>query len=151
MDVTLEDIESITIAVWATMIDTELTVDPAAKLGSIEASHVGVVALTGAYEGEVAVHLSESLVRGAASVMFDVPARDVTEDQKRDAVAELTNMVGGNIKCLVEQPTQLGLPEVHGRSEHPAENATSREPTVLGFAGVDGRLVVSVRKSIARG
>lgn len=144
MEITLEDIESITTAVWATMIDTELTVDPGADPSSVIASHVGFVALSGAYSGEVAVHLAEGLVRGAASVMFDVPAREVTDDQMRDTVAELTNMVGGNIKCLVEQPTQLGLPEVYLSGEVGSRETLEGESTTVGFASHDGGLLVTV-------
>lgn len=147
MDITLEDIESITTSVWATMIDTELSVDARADANSVEASMVGVVGLSGAYIGEVALHLSEGLVRGAASVMFAVPARDVTEDQMKDAVAELTNMVGGNVKCLVEQPTQLGLPHVFTAAEAEARPAAEGDTTTVGFASHDGGLVVIVHQN----
>lgn len=149
MTITLDDIESITTAVWATMLEAELTVDPGADTSGIEASHVGLVSLSGEFKGMVSLHLGEDMVRGAASVMFGVAAAEVDEDQMSDAVAELTNMVGGNVKCLVEQPTKLGLPQVVSPNEAGEHLESSLETASLGFAGPTGRFVVSVHRAPA--
>jgi chemotaxis protein CheX len=110
---------------------------------------VGIIALAGAFSGVVSVHLSESVVRGAASQMFQAPAGAVDADEMRDAVAELTNMVGGNVKCLVPQPTQLGLPEVLTRAEAEGRLCPTVEEARLGFASPDGRLFVMLHQSAA--
>ena len=140
MTITRDDIESITTAVWATMLDADLDRDPSLGLGQLRPALVGEVPLTGAFQGRVSLHMSEGLIRGAASVMFGVPAAGVTQQQLEDAAAELANMVGGNIKCLVDQPTQLGLPEVSGPG---APNPGYMHE--VGFVGPQGSVVVTVR------
>lgn len=144
MEITSEDIESIVSAVWMTMLDAELTMDGSGRTASEEDSVVGLIELSGAYKGIVELALSRSLVVGAASVMFEVPARDVSDEQVRDTVAELTNMVGGNVKCLVEQPSQLGLPQVASRTEASEVLKDLAEQTKLGFVGSDGDMFVAI-------
>lgn len=144
MDFTIEDIEAITTSVWASMLDQELVLDRKTKIESLEASHVGMIRLTGAFCGRIEVHLSESLVRGAASVMFDVPAESVNDDEMTDTVQELTNMVGGNVKSLVEQPSRLGLPEVFRSDQVNSHDDGMDRTTALGFQTSDGGMVVAI-------
>jgi chemotaxis protein CheX len=44
--------------------------------------------------------------------MLQMAPDDVTQDDKRDVVAELANMVGGNFKSLLPGPVFLSLPTV---------------------------------------
>jgi chemotaxis protein CheX len=44
--------------------------------------------------------------------MFDLEPEAVTLDETRDALGELTNMMGGNLKALLPGPSRLSLPTV---------------------------------------
>ena len=55
---------------------------------------------------------SAELARRAAVVMFSVELDKVSPEQVRDAVGELTNMTGGNLKALLPPPCQVSLPTV---------------------------------------
>jgi chemotaxis protein CheX len=44
--------------------------------------------------------------------MFGADACDVTADQINDALGELTNIIGGNIKGLLPEPSHLSMPAV---------------------------------------
>lgn len=55
---------------------------------------------------------SESLARRLAAFMFKVDAADASDDDVRDAIGEMVNMVGGNVKCIFDGPSVLSLPEV---------------------------------------
>ena len=44
--------------------------------------------------------------------MFGIPEQSATAEQTQDALGELTNMVGGNIKALLPVPSRLSLPAV---------------------------------------
>jgi chemotaxis protein CheX len=44
--------------------------------------------------------------------MLQLSPGDVTDDDKRDVVAELANMIGGNLKSLLPGPLYLSLPTV---------------------------------------
>ncbi len=132
--VSIEDLETITQSVWSTMLDDELG---EARPGPVEASYVGVVRLSGAFEGAVSLHLSAGVVRRAAALLFSASPDEVGDESVRDSVAELTNMVGGNVKCLVPQPTKLGLPDV-------AKSVPELPPTLahVAFDGDGGRIAV---------
>ena len=55
-----------------------------------------------------ASHLEKVL----AAVFFDLEEAEVTESDVRDAIAEITNMIGGNIKGQVPSPSFLSIPSV---------------------------------------
>jgi chemotaxis protein CheX len=44
--------------------------------------------------------------------MFDVPSPELSAEEVLDAVGELANIAGGNIKGLIEEPCELSLPVV---------------------------------------
>lgn len=80
---------------------------------------VSTVEITGAWNGTVCLSCSVVAGRHAASAMFDMEDSELSPAEISDAVGELVNMVGGNIKSLLPGPTQLSLPTVH--SEGPFE------------------------------
>ncbi len=72
----------------------------------------GSVRIKGAWQGEVRLQCSAELARRAAVVMFRVELEKVAPAQVQDAVGELTNMTGGNLKALLPPPCQISLPTV---------------------------------------
>ena len=73
---------------------------------------VGCVTVTGEWQGSVLLACPARLARMAASAMFDLPAAQLDDDQVADALGELTNMIGGNIKSLIPGPSRLSMPTV---------------------------------------
>jgi chemotaxis protein CheX len=73
---------------------------------------VGCVTVTGEWQGSVLLTCPAQLARMAASAMFDVPAAQLDDKQVADALGELTNMIGGNIKSLIPGPSRLSMPTV---------------------------------------
>jgi hypothetical protein len=59
------------------------------------------VQVTGGWQGAVVLVCPEAFAARAAAVMFNRPADDRNSTDMQDAVAELTNMIGGNIKGLL--------------------------------------------------
>ena len=55
---------------------------------------------------------SRPAVRAAAARMFSVPEAELTNEDLRDALGELTNMVGGNVKTLLPGSEFISLPTV---------------------------------------
>ncbi len=104
-------------SVWLSTIG--LTITPAATFAPPdEASDkfmFGRVHISGAYTGVVTITCPQALARQAMSIMCDVDQDTLTESEVRDALGELTNMIGGNVKSLLPGPSSLSLPEVaHG-------------------------------------
>lgn len=60
----------------------------------------GCVSITGAWRGSVVITCTVDFATHAASHMFQVPFEDTDEDAAREALQEVVNMVGGNIKSL---------------------------------------------------
>ncbi|MCK4176679.1 chemotaxis protein CheX [Aciditerrimonas ferrireducens] len=68
------------------------------------------VAISGAWNGLVSLQVTEPAARALAQAVFAVP--QVGFEDLADAVGELVNIVGGNLKGLLPAPTQLSLPTV---------------------------------------
>jgi CheY-specific phosphatase CheX len=73
---------------------------------------VGCVQITGAWNGAVTMHYPMSLAKKVASIMFDLHGEPVENELIQDALGEMTNMTGGNIKSLLPEPCFLSLPAV---------------------------------------
>jgi chemotaxis protein CheX len=73
---------------------------------------VGCVTVSGEWQGSVLLACPAQLARMAASAMFDVPAGELDDQEVADALGELTNMIGGNIKSLIPGPSRLSMPAV---------------------------------------
>ena len=85
------------------------TRDPAKEQ---EHTYAGVVQISGAWDGAVTVQCSARAARHAAQTMFGLSDDDVSVADLQDALGELTNMTGGNIKALLPETCFLGLPVV---------------------------------------
>lgn len=72
----------------------------------------GVINITGAWAGALVLQVPEHVARRAASVMFEIEEGSATLEDMQDAVGELTNMTGGNVKALLEGHCALSLPAV---------------------------------------
>ena len=105
----VEDIVSIATDVWSSLnLDLERTapVLDAAITGSASAS------ITGNWDGMVRLDFSTELPGELAAAMFMMEPADVTDDEVADAVGELANMLGGNLKSLFPEHSRLSLPSV---------------------------------------
>jgi chemotaxis protein CheX len=78
----------------------------------------GVVAISGAWQGSVVLRCSTEHATEAAEAMFAADAGTLEESEVADALGELTNMIGGNIKSLLPEPSALSIPSVSGGTGH---------------------------------
>ena len=111
-----DDLEVITREVWTSFLDG----DPAGLLSGsdgVGAERVtGCVHLSGAYTGSIMLACSAPAARDAAAALFSMQPDAVTQTEVIDAIGELANMVGGNVKSMLPGPSALSLPAVvHGQ------------------------------------
>lgn len=118
-DLTLDAVLSVSTDVWSCFLgageELQQAWEPPGPRGP---GYVASVAVSGEWNGHVILELDEDAARRAARAMVgveEVSAADVT-----DAVGELVNMIGGNLKGLVPTPSRLGLPLVVRGSGEPA-------------------------------
>lgn len=108
-----QDLGTVTRDVWAAFLGAY---GESALLDAVEplaADRVGVrawVTVSGAWEGQVSLEMTSATAYEAAARMLGQASVE-TEDVL-DAVGELVNMVGGNVKSLMPAPSVLGLPVV---------------------------------------
>jgi len=107
----------------------------------------GCVRITGAWEGAVTVDCSTGLVRRAAGIMFDVDPATTALREMRDALGELTNMTGGNIKSLLPAPSLLSTPSVSEGLDRSATFPGERLLTEISFECNGELLLVRVLKT----
>ena len=87
---------------------------------------IGSVGITGAWRGTVVMQCSPALVRHVAGIMFGLAPDTTTLAHVQDAMGEITNMIGGNLKALLPEPCQLSFPQVLAGTEHTAAPAGQR-------------------------
>lgn len=110
LEVTSEDIESIVRSVC----DSTFSVDPERLEGPPSEGVVSssLVGISGQWDGAVIVDCSPALAGELAGLMFGLGPDEVARDQIEDALGELANMIGGNLKALLPPPCSLSLPTV---------------------------------------
>jgi chemotaxis protein CheX len=115
-----DDLEVITREVWTSFLDGDPDgLLPGASVPDGEPGEervTGCVHLSGAYTGSIMLQCSAPAARDAAAALFSMQPADVTQNEVVDALGELANMVGGNVKSMLPGPSALSLPAVvHGQ------------------------------------
>ena len=106
-------LNEITEKVWSMMLGFRLEPMPFdVKRAESEPLVLGQVVISGAWRGAVTLGCSSALARRAAAAMFGKLPADAEAGEIRDALGELTNMVGGNFKTLLRGDCRLSVPNV---------------------------------------
>jgi chemotaxis protein CheX len=72
----------------------------------------GCIQISGQWQGAVVIQGSEELARLFGCRLLECDSESLSDDDIRDAFAEMTNMIGGNIKGQVPCPSFLSIPSV---------------------------------------
>jgi chemotaxis protein CheX len=138
---TSEAVAALTQEIWVALLAAEVTeMPPGALPGS---DFVAVTEISGEWNGTVCLSCSRAAARHATAVMFGTDEEDLNAADITDAVGELINVVGGNIKSLVPGPSVLSLPSVHedGQARLPSHLELAQE---VRFSWMAEPVVVSV-------
>jgi chemotaxis protein CheX len=110
---TTEDLLEITSEVWSSYLDVEGDQPLLPLVTPGEARGVcASVSLTGAWRGHVVVVCSANASREAAAALMGIDTDSVSDEDVADALGELANVIGGNLKSLLPEPSALSLPHV---------------------------------------
>jgi len=107
-----DDVVAITQNVSSTMIQMDAHPISMDACGEPEMEMVGCIQIVGEWCGTVLLKTSVALASTAGSRMFGLDENDVADVERQDSLAELTNMIGGNIKSIVPSPSNLSLPTI---------------------------------------
>lgn len=142
MQVQEREIRYVVAMVWESMLQQSMEARDT-PLSEAEKQFVSEVTIGGSWKGALCLAMTQSLATRAAAVMFGVADAEVTSRQRSDAVNELANMVGGNLKPMLGDRCILGIPRLNiaeGKVEI-VDDALEYQPvTTLAFEA-DGQAV----------
>jgi chemotaxis protein CheX len=122
----MTDVQAIVDQVWSSFLGDEEPLLPSLDAdGAFPADDAwcAAVSVHGGWTGTVTIELSRELAHALSRLMMAMGEDEPLDDAEiADAVGELVNMVGGNIKSLMPGPSALTLPVVAaGRAAHSSE------------------------------
>ena len=108
-----DDLAGLVGAIWTSIVgqDADPSFVSAEELAA-QRTVTACVHISGGWHGSVSMVLPSGLAEEVASRMFDVPTSELSAEEVLDAVGELANIAGGNVKGLIEDPCELSLPVV---------------------------------------
>lgn len=130
--VNAQDVTEIVASVWdAFLVDG----GPISAIGraEFEPAMTGSISISGAWNGVVAIGFSAEAARLSAAHMLGIPLEDLRDADVVDAVGELVNVVGGNLKGIVDGPTDLSLPVVARGRNLSEQSSRARDVVDLHF------------------
>jgi chemotaxis protein CheX len=142
-EVTLETLAQIVESVFTTMLDLEVTITnkPWIPDGDRMTSFVH---LTGDWSGAVMLECSrrQACLFAGRILLMDPP--DTVDDDVRDVLGELANMIGGNMKCTMPMGVCLSMPTVMDGSDYDLRICGSKLQKRQAFNCADGPFWVTV-------
>jgi len=117
-----------------------------AAIDLVDGFCTGKVEISGAWNGVVLLHGSGQLAHSAASVIFSNGPSEVTAQERKDAMYELTNVIANNIKALLPGPCHLSLPQVMQTTSERLEVAHAARVSELVFDCHNQPLYISLWK-----
>ncbi len=106
------------------------------------------VQISGAYDGAVHLTVARETAVEIAGRMFGRASSTLMDDEVRDALGELANMVAGNLKSRLPGRSRLSLPTVVEGSSYEITRLGSRLEAESQLAAATGRLRVRVYRSV---
>ena len=117
MTINEEQIVEIAGSVWSSILGMTLR-EVATSPDDGGQPATATVHISGTWNGSVILSCSRALVRRAAAAMFEIGEDDLEDGEVADAFGELVNIIGGNLKSLLPEPSQLSLPTVSLGAAH---------------------------------
>lgn len=136
------DLVEIAHTIWSQVLGEELTATPDQPT-TVESGVTCLVPFDGAWEGALVLRCPSSLAAALTAKMF-ASDREPSQDDIRDALGELTNMLAGNVRALLPQPCRIGLPIVAFGNDYDVRIVGARPETSVGFRCRDLPVCVSL-------
>ncbi len=143
MTIDQQQLTDITLGVCETMLGLELT-PRSAVLSDWQRHLLASIRISGEWNAILEVSCCESAAKQIAAAMFATDFDSLTDSEIVDSVAEVANMIGGNIKGTVGGESNLSLPCVDTQPTPDASPATPDE-TDVAFALENAQLLIRLR------
>jgi chemotaxis protein CheX len=95
-------------------------------------------------EGKILLECTMSLAYAFTARLMHVPTPESLDDNVRDAMGELANMIGGNLKGLMPEETCISTPSVLEEMDRQQLLQRDHRLSRVCMAGLDGHLCISL-------
>jgi chemotaxis protein CheX len=106
-----QDLEAVVGSVFSTMMELEVCASDVPCPGS-GGLLTAAVYLTGQWEGAIFVHCHPQQACDFAGRFLGMPPAEAVDDEVRDVMGELANMIAGNLKCTFCPGIRVSIPSV---------------------------------------
>ncbi len=106
-----------------------------------------MVGMAGSHKGMLAIHIPEPVAMAITSNFLGLEVDAINEDVQ-DAIGELANMLGGNVKSFLTETgsdIKLSLPSTIFGQEYTFQCQDEVETIVVPFTSSDGKFLVELR------
>lgn len=128
------------------MMDVERCEDAVVQSPQVD-SISGVIGLAGAYKGVLAIHLPNQIALDITSSFLGMDVDEINEDVE-DAVGEIANMLGGDVKGFLSDTgsdIDLSLPSTVSGASYEFQPNKNAEKYLVPFKTGDGQFVVELQ------
>ena len=129
MDIAREDLMALVDQTWQTLFG-----DPIGESGpeGIETWDIrSQIAIRGAWNGLVTILFPASAAEQIACRMLEAKPGELASEEILDAAGEMANILAGNLKSMLPQPSSLGLPMVRAKEAGGNPDFSDNEPLSL--------------------
>jgi chemotaxis protein CheX len=135
--------------IFSTMIMMEITVadEVSGKGNSLENSISGIIGLAGMRKGVLAIHLPNAVALAITGNFLGMEVAEINEDVE-DAVGELANMLGGNVKTILSErgrDIELSMPSTICGKQYDFQSTKEAERYLIPFICEAGRFSVELQ------
>ncbi len=110
MEPTSDDITALTEQVCDSVLG--MSIEPLSEPVAARTEVMACVQITGGWQGAVVITCARAVAEAITEAMFGMDPGTTSAEELDDAMGEMANMIGGNIKGLMPGPSQLSLPTV---------------------------------------
>ncbi len=137
-----------TIEIFTGMVMMEISVagQPLETMGPLKQSITGMVGLAGTHKGVLAVHFPKQVALDVTSSFLGMEVTEINDDVQ-DAIGEIANMLGGNLKTILSdrgKDIHLSLPSTIFGDEYSFSSQAEVDQVILPFQAPAGMFYVEV-------
>jgi chemotaxis protein CheX len=129
------------------MMDVSVSEEEVNDSGKLKDTITGLIGLAGTHKGVLAIHIPYPVAMAITSSFLGLEVNEINNDVE-DAVGELANMLGGNVKTVLTgngRDIALSLPSTISGSSYHFQPSKDVEKVVVRFSTAHGPFLVELQ------
>lgn len=148
MDIREKIIDAV-IEIFSSMVMMDISVGEAEvnESGKLHNTITGLIGLAGTHKGVLAIHIPHPVALAITSSFLGIEVNEINEDVE-DAVGELANMLGGNVKTVLTEngrDIELSLPSTISGASYNFQPSKDVQKVVVRFSTAHGPFLAELQ------